>query len=249
MYFEGMRSALLIVLCVVLPVVVPAEASAFHYTHRVTATATLTDNWTIDELRECGALGSGSVSITLKTVTYTKIRPLVDKVGARPIGNKLGLWVLAIPGGGGYAHMRTRKATGTITTVDNTVLKPAWYGDCGPPNTSKCGTYPLKGYINIGGFDPTHIYGKASVGDFRYHSDCQHGALSDFSSPTVTAPGVGAERFLIFKMPSKSSLRKHKKTTLTESDHRATTFTTTDTNGTNFTDDVTRSMTVTFEKL
>jgi hypothetical protein len=246
-----MRSALLTSLCVIVLALVPAEASAFHYTHRVTATATVTDDWTVDEQKECGALGPGSVTATLKTVTYAKVRPMISKYGARPIGRKLGLWVLAVPVGGGYAGVGVLKATGSITTVDSTVLKPAWFGDCGLPDTSKCGTFPLKGTIDVGGFDFKHLYGKASVdgGDFSSTSDCAHGGLGNFSLPVAAAPGVGPDRLMTFKMPSKSKLRKRKSITLKQTDHRTTSYVDTAGGSGKGTDDVTRTISVTLEKL
>src|SRR3954452_18785169 len=103
--------ALMAISCCILAL--PVQASAkFHYTHSVTVTGSIVDNWTISNPDTCASVGAGTVSVDFQTKGSTRIRPLIDRVAGRPHSRKAGSWVLAVPEGGGITHMGTRKATG-----------------------------------------------------------------------------------------------------------------------------------------
>ena len=245
------HSTLALILSLAVLIGIPAEASAFKYTHKITATGTLTDNWTISDSEDCGPVGSGSVSLEFSTIGTKRIRPLIDKVAARRNSKKAGSWVLAVPGGSGFTHMGTLKGKGTITTVDNSVYRPLTEFPCGTPDKSKCGTHDLKSFVKISGYDLKNIYGNVNVGsgDFRHISDCQHGALADWSSPPGMKLGVDTEGDMLFKMPSLSAFKNKKTITLTQSDHKFKSSPAGPLDHVSFTDDVTRKITVTITKL
>jgi hypothetical protein len=246
------HSALALIISLAVLVGVPAEASAFKYTHKITATGTLTDNWTISDSEDCGPVGSGSVSLDFSTIGTKRIRPLIDKVAARRNSKKAGSWVLAVPGGGGFTHMGSLKGKGTITTVDNSIYRPLTDLPCGTPDKSKCGTHNLKDvFVTISGYDLKNTYGNVNVGggDFRYISDCQHGALTNWSSPPGMKLGVDDYGDMLFKMPSVSAFKSKKTITLTQSDHKFKSFPAGPLDHVSFTDDVTRKITVTITKL
>lgn len=242
-----MRPVSLALICAAAILVIPAEASAFKYTHRVTATATLTDHWTVNDTRFCGDVGDGTFSAQLETTGSTRIRPFIDKVGSRPVENGVGLWILAVPGGGGYTHMRSRKAKGSITLVDNSVPTGP---DCEPFAKRDCGTFPAKGsFISIGGYNPRKLYGNVNITSKYLNNvgDCLHGALGQWNWPRDVTGGDDKEGNMLFKMPSYKKFKKKRSLTLTKTDHMKST--TPYSNTVTYTDDVTRTITIKIEKL
>lgn len=241
-----MRRAMLILLAALI-LVVPAEASAFKYTHRITATATLTDHWTTKDARECGMVGDGTFTVQMETTASTRIKPLINKVGSRPVGKGSGLWVLGVPAGGGVTHMGPRKAKGTIMLVDNTVPNGP---DCELIPRKDCGTFSAKGsQISVGGYDLRHLYANAYITSQHLNNtgDCLHGALGSWGRDTSVTGGDNKLGDMLFTMPSLKKFKKKKSLTLTKTDHK--TSSTKYSESISFTDDVTRTITVKIEKL
>ncbi|MGH2905759.1 MAG: hypothetical protein ACRDKI_03205 [Solirubrobacterales bacterium] len=242
-----MRRFVLLLAAVAVLACFPAEAAAFHYTHRVTISAELTDNWSTDDPVDCGIYGSGSVTIKLATDGSTRIRPLYSKYGARPKGRKLGILVLGVPAGGGVTHMGARKSSGTMTTVDNTTTHPNSPPEdpCVPIKKDGCGTLNIKrATLRASGYDPKHIYGSAFLNSW---ASCQTGNLENWTQPRELVPGFDKLGNLLFGPTSARKLARSRKTVLTQSDHKVTTVVRN--NGITTTDDVTRKMTITITKL
>jgi hypothetical protein len=226
-----------------------ADAGKFHYSHRFVATGHLVDHWTIDDPRECGPVGDGTVTVDFKSVKPSKAWVVIDPTHNGEPNNTLGSWTLLAPGDafGHITDIRSKPATATVDLVDNTVPRPFADGsECGAIDKSSCGTHPLKGArVEVSGYNRKLIKGDL-LGGFRpTNVDCGIGNLEGFSSPPAVAGGNRIGELLI-KMPKPSKLRR-KVVTVTATTHKTTTFG--DPGSATVTDDVTRTFTVTFTRL
>lgn len=250
-----MRVSRVFLFFVLLSLVVPIEASAFKYTHRVVISGEITDNWTTNDPASCGLNGSGSLTVSFTTKASTRIRPFISKFGGRPRSKKFGVWVLGVPGGGGVTHMGWRKADATIATVDNTVSGPNTDDPtqaCPPPDKSGCGAKPMKGaLVSASGWDRRYLYSGFSFpgSSFEYATTCRIAGLHSWTFPHDVAGGVNKYSDLLLRMPSPRSLKRQRTVAVSASDHTVSSSKRSE-NGTEvFNDDVLRKMTVTFTKL
>ena len=239
--------------------VFPAEAAAFHFTNKLSMTASLTDNWSVSGGPICTPNGTGSVTLSLNTNGTTRFRPEFSKSGGRPVGTKLGIYVLAVPvAGGTFTHMGPRHSSGSLTTVDNTTPLPDPTGEikCDPIDKSQCGTAHIgHAFIEVAGYDPHELYGHATVLNqgFPGATTCQIGQYDNWipsGNPTASKNGKDAKATLFFKAPSVRSVRRKHTTVLTQTTHEVVTYTEQDADAPRtFTDDITRTITVTINKL
>ena len=251
-----MRSTTVALIAVLAALMLPSQASSkFRYTHRVDISAELTDTWSVTDPASCGSNGDGSLKVTLTSNGVTRIRPFISKFGGRPRSRKAGVWVLGVPGGGGVTHMRSRKATGTITTADNTVTGPntEYPGEpCYQPDKSDCKTKALKrALVGASGWDLKNLYADfyAGGGSFRNLTSCRVGVLGSWTYPYNVAGGINRYSDLLLKMPSARALKTKPVVTITATDHKTSTGKPSENSTESITDNVTRTMTVTFTKL
>jgi len=257
-----MRHVWLVLLIVVPAACFPAEASAFHFTNKVTMSATLTDNWTVQDTNSCGPVGNGSVGVSLTTDGSTRFRPYYSSSAGRPTSRKLGAYVLLVPQGVASTQMGPRKSSGTITRVDNTVPGPNTIAPdqpCDPLDKSGCGVQNVKSSarIEFTDFDPHHQLGTVGLprGDLQGLGACQIGALQSWQTPHSVAGGLDAagdslvESGMLLKMPSVASVKRKRTTVLTVTDHKSTTTLPVFDGTATYTDDVTRTITVTIKRL
>jgi hypothetical protein len=228
-----------------------AQARAFKYTHRVTATGHLVDHWTIDRPGDCGDVGDGTVTVDFASAKATKAWVGINETHNGEPNNTLGSWTLLAPGDafGHITDISAKPATGTIDRVDNTSPRPGDF-PCDPADKSGCGTHPLKkAYVYVSGYNRKLI--QASLEGFFFNRDggpevtCGIGAVDAFGSPPAL---VGGNRIgqLLIKMPKPSKLRR-KVVTVTKTTHKKTTSG--DPGSTTYTDDFTRTITVTFTRI
>lgn len=229
----------------------PAGAGAFKYTHRLYVSGELTDNWSEVDPEDCGLNGKGSLNVGFKTTRPIKVRVLRDKVGGRPRTKGVGLWVLAVPGGGGYTHAGALKVDATMTTTDARIAVPiAPTVDCSPPDTKGCITQKIKpALVKVGGYDLKHLFTSYTLGEFRATTGCEIGRLTSWIFPFDVSGGDNRFGDFIFKMPSASSVRSKKTITLTRSNHKTSTGSRSEARPGSVTDDVSRKVTITLKKL
>jgi hypothetical protein len=246
-----MRSAILTAALFVLAAA-PAQAWKFHYSHRFVATGHLVDHWTIDDPRDCGAVGEGTLTVDFTSVKPSKALVVIDATHNGEPNNTLGSWTLLAPGDafGHITDIRSKPATGTIDLVDNTVPRPPSYGgDCGLGiDKSGCGTHPLRkrSLVTVSGYNRKLILGNLDGTFFNEYGECGLGSLDGFSSPPAV-PGGNKIGELLIKMPKPSKLRTHKVVTVSATTHKQSSFG--DPGSATVTDDVTRTFSVTFTRL
>jgi hypothetical protein len=225
-----------------------AQSKRFPYTHLVSATGHLVDHWTINDSDYCGLVGEGTVTIDYRTTKPALARPFIDPYAGSDNPKSRGSWVLGVPTGGGVGHMRSQRATGTITRVDHTTKTlPPTGGDCGgPPDKSGCGTRALlKPMSTVLGYDTHRLLADLGTEEFGYsHGNevaCHIGELAIFSSPPSVAGGSRRGELFV-NMPAARVLRR-RLVKVTGSSHKHSSF---NEGGVIVTDDVTRTVTVTF---
>lgn len=250
-----MRWYLALLIAVVGLTIVPVEASAFRYTHRVEISGEITDKWTTTDPASCGANGSGSLKFSFSTRTFKRIRPFISKYGGRPRSSKYGVWTLGVPGGGGVTHMGWRNADATITTVDDTTPGPNTEDPpepCPPADKTDCGTKSLTGVkTRVAGWDKRYVYSALSFpgGSFSNVTGCRTAGLQSWTFPHAVAGGINVYSDLLVKMPSARKLRKQRTVVIRADDHKVSSSKRSENGTETFTDDVTRKITVTFTKL
>lgn len=229
----------------------PAGAGAFKYTHRLYVSGELTDNWSEVDPEDCGSNGSGSVNVKFKTTRPIKVRLLRDKVGSRPRTRGVGLWVLAVPGGGGYTHAPAVKVDATITATDSRIPIPvAPNTECEPIDTRGCGVKRISpALVSVGGYDPKRLFSSYTLGEFRDTTSCEIGNLTSWTSPYANSGGDNRFGDFIFKMPSAKSAFKKKTITLTRSNQKTATGKRSDSRPAIVTDVVSRKLTIELKKL
>jgi hypothetical protein len=250
-----MRIPLGIIALLVCLLAVPVQASAkFHYTHTVSATGSIVDNWTVADPEDCASQGAGNVSVSYESKGRIRIRPLIDKFAGRPHSKKPGSWVLAVPGGGGITHLGRKPATGTSTHTDNTVQNPQdsmTTSPCLPADKSACGTTAVKkGSFSITSLDMKTI-AVAFDGEppLSFNNGCLNGALESWQFPQSVVGGSKIYGEVILKMPSMSALRHKHSVTISGSVHQTSAGPRSENGPVMLTDDVTRTVSVTFTKL
>jgi hypothetical protein len=238
-----MRLSICLLLAAVMIALLPAAASGFRFTHKLSMTAEFTDNWSVSSPQTCSRQGTGSVTMTLRTKGYTRFRPEGTRRGGR---NGRGMLSLAVPNGSQVLAMSPRKSEGTITTVDNTYplldpTNPDW--TCLPIEKQGCGTKAArKSLIFVRGWDYSHLYARASTDSF---GDCGRGFIGDWYEPGFGG-GFDGEGNLKLGPVTERKLKRRARTVLTATDQK--TFTGTGGDET-ITDNVTRKITVTITKL
>jgi hypothetical protein len=236
----------------VLALVAAQPAQAFHYTHRVEISGSITDEWTKTDPASCGMNGDGSLKVTFKTRAATRVRPEISDTISRPRSNKPGAWVLFVPASPGITAMDTRKADATITTVDSTVPGPNTEFPGEPcfdePEDRGCGTRKFpQALVEVAGFDERTLYG-GFVGQFDDATECL-GALESWGFPHKVAGGVNRFSDLLVKMPRPSKLRRKRVVVVQASDHKTSTSKVSENGSERLTDKVTRRLKVTFTRL
>jgi hypothetical protein len=229
----------------------PAGAEAFKYTHKLYVSGELTDNWTEVDPDDCGYNGPGSVNVKFKTTRPIKVRLMRDRVGSRPRTKGSGLWVLAVPGGGGHTHAPDVKVDATITTTDSRVPIPVAPNiDCNPIDTRGCGTKKISpALVSVAGYDPKHLYSSDTLGQFRDTTDCETGILTSWNFPYAQSGGDNRFGDFIFKMPSAKSAFKKKTITLTRSNRKTSTAKRSELRPAVVTDDVSRKFVIELKRL
>jgi hypothetical protein len=237
----------LVVLVATAPVVAAAPGAAgaaqFRYTHQVTISGQMVDNWSISEPGLCGTTGDGSLKLTYQNKAVVKAFVTRERGSRR--------WLLAGLSGGQFhqvTFLPPKPAVGTSTTIDNTsptVTSPD--DNCTPIDKSGCGTKPLRRpTFELGGQDAKRLHFDLGTADSFPRLGCQVGPLDNFSDPAFF--GMGAGQNLLVKMPSARSFFRHRTVTVTGTDHKRTRVQG-DPDGPVHIDDITRSVTVTFTKL
>jgi len=242
--------------CLVVLVLAATPASAIRTTHTVSAKGELVDRWTIDEPEECGLVGSGTLTVTFRTVT-ARVLPYIDPHQR----NGRGSWIVGRPFGYKKSLIKDlpdSKASGTISRVDNTRRRPQADGTpCRPSPKLGCGTGPLglsrskpRPLAHIGRHDRRHIaVGLASEAfDLGDVDSCQSGGLHGWSSSRVLTGG-SEDGDLLVKMPRASALKRRRTSRISATSRKTTVSrdTLNPSSGTS-TDDVTRKVTVTFKR-
>lgn len=248
-----MRQILSLLVALVLVALLPAEAQAFRYTHRLSVTAELTDNWTVRDTGECGINGGGTVKLTLTSNGLSRFRPIYDKKAARRVGVARGSLILGVPVGSGVGAMTSRRSNGTLETSDESLAAPVADDPeifCEDPDTSGCGKFDVvDARITIVGADPTHLYSNVAMpfGAFAGASTCQIGMLQDWSNPHAgeVVPDPFSE--LTLGPTSLRSLKSHRARELTSTTHETTRTELSDESS--VTDEITRTITVKISKL
>ncbi len=235
----------------------PASAGGIvRATHKVSVEGELVDHWTINEPEECGLVGDGTLTVTFKTIAPARVLPFIDPF-ARSETGRSGSWIIGIPLPPHVVRdLRSIKATGLITRVDNTTRRPRADGDpCGPVEKTGCGTLPLRFHGGAARAIPER-YDRRRIG-VRLGTDpfevprkpCSQGYLTDWNDFRLTG-GDRESGALRLTMPRESALKRRRVVKVTGSDHKRTTTTDRLQPGSEvITDDVTRKATVTFKKL
>jgi len=221
-----------------------AATAAAKVTHKVTIKAELVNNWTVEDDRDCGPIGGGTLTAKFHTVAATRVLPYVDDYAG-------GGWNVGVPYG--YkgrliTAMDYAKVAGTVTRVDDTTPRPPAdpTDPCPPLSKRGCGTFPLpkkSGAYVYGGHRPRHISLHANVAFGSV--DCLIGGAETFDTTPALAGGDDEGNVLI-KMPKPSAFKRrlvrvkgttHKKTSWGNAEEGRST------------EDITRKVTVTFRRL
>jgi hypothetical protein len=221
-----------------------AASNIVHATHAVSVEGTLVDHWTINEPDPCGLVGDGTLTVTFKTTTPARVLPYIDKFASSETGG-FGSWIIGVPlPPHAVKDLRSIKATGTITRVDNTTTHPSDDGEpCEPPDKTGCGTLPLRAHGGLpkaspGRYDKRRIALDLFTDRFDYpRKPCGSGNLPGWSDFRLTG-GDRESGELRLTMPRQSALKRRRVVKVSDSDHKRTAH-----------DDVTRRATVTFKKL
>jgi hypothetical protein len=215
-----------------------AAARKFHYSHRVSISGRLVDHWTIDDTRPCGPVGDGTVTVEFHQKAAA--RALVEYI---PVETK---WFALVPTGRLLGGLPPQPVVGTISFVDNTVATaPPGSGCSDPIDKSGCGTVPLRGKADLSGVRRGFTAEMGNSAGFHPTSgSCGTGQLDSWTQP----PGVAGGDVLV-KMPSPRSFKRHRTVTVTGTTHKSSSFGGSDPDEPKITDDVTRTVTVTFNRL
>jgi hypothetical protein len=228
-----------------LVVCAPAAASGIvHATHKVTVQGELVNHWTINEPEECGLVGDGTLTVRFQTIMPARVLPYVDPFASSETRG-FGSWIIGVPlPPHAVKDLRSIKASGTITRVDNTTTRPSADGEpCEPPDKTGCGELPLKlsggaASTTPGRYDKRRISVDLVANRFDHPpKPCGSGNLGAWSDTRLTG-GDRSNGWLRLTMPREAVLKRRRTVKVTDSDHKRTSF-----------DDVTRRATVTFKKL
>jgi hypothetical protein len=237
----------------------PAEAARYRPDHRVTLDAHFVDHWTIDDPGDCGPVGSGTVTVDVKSRTANRAQVVISRFHASETNDGKGSWTLLniVDKFGHIGDMTAKPGRGTIDRSDETQPRPREFSDvdgdgvsdsapCDPPDRTGCGVSRLKKpTVEIQGYDSKRI--RVDVPGPQWGElPCHIGSIDLFSSPPGLAGG-NARGELLLKMPRASKLRRQKVVKVRGSSHKRTS--TGDPGSAAYTDDVTRTATVTFTRL
>jgi hypothetical protein len=224
-----------------------AGANELDPTHKVTISGELVNHWTVSDDRDCAVVGGGTVSTKFKTIAPKRVRPIRNPHS--------GKWQILVPVKNLYYGMRPEKASGSLTRVDNTTLRPPADPNAEPceaePPKAGCGTFPLKKpFAAVGSYDKSRIALDTIGFELRNPSNSLYACLDgdarvwDADQELV---GGGPDGQVLLKMPSESAFRSKKTVTLTGTTHKKSSFSEPDAPTT--TNDITRKVTVTFKPL
>lgn len=193
----ALSAALLLVLAA------PSAQAAFHFTHKVTVKETITDNWTLTALDNCGLQGPGSMTASfawVKAAKTTPVRVPSDRWKLiQPFNEHRGTLV---------RDLDPQLTTGSVTYTNSTTRAGS---DCEPPDprdSSGCGTRQFKLRSNLVGFDLRNLeFDGSPPGPVN----CLTGEYSG------SGPPFGPGRLLL-RMPSRRALARRHTTVL----HRTT---------------------------
>lgn len=220
----------------------PVASAAGRMTHRVTISGELANHWTVNDDKDCGPTGDGTLTVRFRTSSATRVLPRV----ANDAGRKWGVFVPYGPRA--VTEMGDAKATGTATRVDNTTPRPSRYpGEtCAPLDKSGCGTAPLKTFASVRGYDRRRISVRVPSEPFEYGHDCLIGDASLWSGPQRLLGG-DSEGVLLVRMPKPSALKRRRVVRVTGRTHQRSSYGGADEGSS--TNDITRKVTVTFKRL
>jgi hypothetical protein len=172
----------------------PAQAKKrFHFTHTVTVSGKIVDEWTRTAASDCGLQGTGSLTMTFAWAAAQKVTPT---------RNPQHRWTLDVPVNKNTVLRRdlpAQRTIGTATWVDNTTRAGS---QCSPPEKA-CGTRAFNDKTGISGVDLKSL-------DFRLalpsppSADCQIGNFETFNQPPFTP------REFLLRMPSPRKLARQK---------------------------------------
>ena len=222
------------------------SSAGFHYTHSVTVRGTLVDHWSVTDPAACAPNGTGSVSITFKTVKATKEDVKIDAFEDAQTTNVMGNWALDTPQGFGiWAPVGREPVSGTVTLLDNTTPRPSPDVDCGAPTVIPgCGTRPLvHDHEYVAGYNRRYLSGEMDAMLSATVGSCGVGSLESFTDPAAVVGGDRQGQILI-KMPNAARLSSRKPLTVSTTVHHKVTTDVGD--GRIYTVDVSRTITVTF---
>jgi hypothetical protein len=222
----------------------PAAASIVHATHKVSVKGELVNHWTAEAEDECDPMGDGTLTVKFETIQPARVWPFIDKFAASETPG-YGSWIIGVPlPPHAVKDLRSIKASGTITRVDNTVPRPSADGEpCPPIEKQGCGTVPLRSHGGAARVAPQRYNKKRIAVDlytdrFDYpRKPCGSGNLGSWSDFRFVG-GDPESGVLRLTMPRARALKRRHTVRVTDSDHRH-----------RGNDDVTRRATVTFKKL
>ena len=227
-----------------------AAPATARMTHTVSIEGQLTDNWSIDDPRECGAVGSGTLTVGFKSTQKRAVLPRIERF-QRGEGGRYGAWTVWVPLGRNLKHMPFLRSAGTITRVDNTTKRPLAGGEpCKPADKSGCGARPLaKSFTGFRQYGRRHLTVQLSTQPFEYDSgECLSGDVGRWSHYAL-AGGAKSTGDLVFRMPKPSVLKRKRVVRLTGSAHRRTVLKDPYVDdAATLINDVTRRVTVTFRR-
>ena len=230
-----------------------APAHGFRYTHSVTISGQLVDNWTRTATEDCGLQGSGSTTISYSWTKAWRVTPMINRnAGAH------GRWVLtilladynnprpatlftdplALPAKTTLiADLPTRFAYVTTTFAGGgTRVGMA----CDALEGKPCRNRTRSGRSNLSGLDRRKLEFNVSFNEFTGEDACMTGTISGWSSTLFKNQSE-----LLVRMPSPRKLRR-KVVTVSASDSGHQTD---EGFGTKLDENVTRTVTVTFKRL
>lgn len=191
-------------LCIAMSMAVFASSSsalAFHYTHTVEFTVTVTDHWTRTIQFGCGPAGSGTVRYKVSWRRPVKAQPMINGAAGR--------WTLLVPGPGGTSELdlSAQKVAGTITYSAQTALTGEMC-PAGVVDARGCHSYSLAGDTGeVFGLDRRSLEVNSSVETFshvRPRGSCQLGIYNSFNDDDFFAHPM------TIRMPAPGALRKRK---------------------------------------
>jgi hypothetical protein len=188
------------------------------------------------------------VTVKFKLAVKPRVALVYSRfASAEPSG--YGSWIVGVPSahGGGVFSGPLRRATGTITLVDNTVQRPPEPGDeCPPPEKSGCGTSALsRPLVRFSGYN-RHFLIADLVATLGGRNECRGGQNERFTDRYFTGGTRLGE--LLLRMPSVSTVSRRRVLVLTGTTRKRTSSVDCEPNGT-CSDDITRRVTATLKKL